>query len=41
MTVIAGLDPAIYLLRENLFAKRMDARVKLGHDDGARGVVGL
>jgi hypothetical protein len=30
--VIAGLDPAIHRLRNNLFAKRMDARVKPGND---------
>jgi hypothetical protein len=29
--VIAGLDPAIHLLR-NTLAKWMDARVKPGHD---------
>jgi hypothetical protein len=31
--VIAGLDPAIHHLREILFAKKMDARVKPGQDD--------
>jgi hypothetical protein len=30
--VIAGLDPAIHLLREAL-AKSMDARVEPGHDE--------
>jgi hypothetical protein len=30
MLVIAGLDPAIHH-----FAKKMDARVKPGHDDAA------
>jgi hypothetical protein len=29
--VIAGLDPAIHLLRKTL-SKRMDARVKPAHD---------
>ena len=28
---MAGLDPAIHLLRKNLF--KMDTRVKPGHDD--------
>ena len=31
-SVIAGLDPAIHLLRKNL-SKRMDARVKPAHDE--------
>jgi hypothetical protein len=35
--VIAGLDPAIHLLRKNLvkksLVKRMDGRIKSGHDD--------
>jgi hypothetical protein len=30
--VIAGLDPAIHLLCQDSFAKRMDARVKPAHD---------
>jgi hypothetical protein len=33
-SVIAGLDPAIHLLRKNL-SKRMDARVKPAHDESA------
>jgi len=31
-TVIAGLDPAIHLFRQDFFEKLMDARVKPGHD---------
>jgi hypothetical protein len=31
--VIAGLDPAIHPLRKKLLAKKMDARVKPGHDE--------
>jgi hypothetical protein len=31
--VIAGLDPAIHLLRENVLAKEMDPRVKPAGDD--------
>jgi hypothetical protein len=30
--VIAGLDPAIHLLREMLLRRLMDARIKSGHD---------
>jgi hypothetical protein len=30
-SVIAGLDPAIHLLRKNL--PKMDARIKSGHDE--------
>jgi hypothetical protein len=30
---MAGLDPAIHLLRKRLFAKRMDTRVKPAYDD--------
>jgi hypothetical protein len=36
-TVIAGLDPAIHPLCETLLAKKMDARVKPGHDRGGLG----
>jgi hypothetical protein len=32
--VIAGLDPAIHQTR--ILAKKMDARIKSGHDDGER-----
>jgi hypothetical protein len=31
--VIAGLDPAIHPLCEELLRSAMDARVKAGHDD--------
>jgi hypothetical protein len=30
--VMAGLDPAIHLLRKRLFAKNMDTRVKPAYD---------
>jgi hypothetical protein len=30
--VVAGLDPAIHLLRKNFLQRWMDARVKPGHD---------
>jgi len=30
--VIAGLDPAIHRLCQKVFRKKMDARVKPGHD---------
>ena len=30
--VIAGLDPAIHLLSEEVVRKKMDARVKPAHD---------
>jgi hypothetical protein len=33
--VIAGLDPAIHPLREELLPRKMDARVKPGHDGWA------
>src|SRR3954451_20923912 len=33
LTVIAGLDPAIHLLRTIFFRRRMDARVKPAHDE--------
>jgi hypothetical protein len=32
MVVIAGLDPAIHLLRQMLLRRRMDPRVKPGGD---------
>jgi hypothetical protein len=32
--VIAGLDPAIHLLREMCYSKKMDAREKPAHDVG-------
>jgi hypothetical protein len=32
-SVIAGLDPAIHLLRKTLLRKLMDARIKSGHDE--------
>jgi hypothetical protein len=35
--VIAGLDPAIHLLRKNFDAKRMDPRVKPAGDAAGRG----
>jgi hypothetical protein len=31
--VIAGLDPAIHLLRKNFLRRWMDARIKSGHDE--------
>jgi hypothetical protein len=31
--VIAGLDPAIHLLRKMFLRRSMDARVKPGHDE--------
>jgi hypothetical protein len=30
--VTRGLDPRVHLLRENIFAKRMDCRVRPGND---------
>ena len=35
-SVIAGLDPAIHLLRKTPFTKRMDPRVKPAGDAGER-----
>jgi hypothetical protein len=32
-SVIAGLDPAIHLLRKMILRRMMDARVKPGHDE--------
>src|SRR6266852_6278628 len=32
-SVIAGLDPAIHLLRKMILRRLMDARVKPGHDE--------
>jgi hypothetical protein len=34
--VIAGLDPAIRLLLKKLLRRRMDARIKSGHDEMRR-----
>jgi hypothetical protein len=36
LSVMAGLDPAIHLVRKILFESLMDARVKPAHDNVSR-----